>query len=86
MQQQKVNPSELSRRMSTSRNQVYRLLDENDTGVTFVTLSTAARALDTSFMELLAVIARKAIAKRKPAGRRPSRPRKAVAKPLRNRD
>ena len=41
----KVNRADLAKRMKTSRTEVYRLLDPENTGVTLATLSRATRAL-----------------------------------------
>ena len=60
MGKKKINHTALAERMSTSRNQVYRLLDEHDTGITLVTLARAAGALDWSIIDLLAAASRKA--------------------------
>lgn len=45
MKKQKVNQSELARRMGTSRAVVYRLLQRDDPGVTLGTISKALSAL-----------------------------------------
>jgi antitoxin HicB len=60
MKKKHINHSELAKRMSTSRNQVYRLLDESDTGITLGTLSKAAQALDWSIIDLIAAAELKA--------------------------
>jgi antitoxin HicB len=44
-EEQNLTVAELSRRMGTSRQQVYRLLDPKDRSVTFDTASRAAAAL-----------------------------------------
>jgi len=46
MEQMKLSPAALARRMKTSRNQIYRLLDPTDPGVTLDTLHRASRALE----------------------------------------
>lgn len=66
MEKKHLNPSDLAKRMGTSRNQIYRLLDEHDTGVTLVTLSRAANALELSIIDLLVAASRKARDERKP--------------------
>ena len=45
MAQADLSQSELAKRMHTSRNQVTRLLDPTDTGVTLATLAKASNAL-----------------------------------------
>jgi DNA-binding phage protein len=45
MKAKKVSPSEMARRMRTSREAVYRLLDPTRTGVTLDSLQRAASAL-----------------------------------------
>lgn len=45
----RVSPTVLAQRMRTSRNQVYRLLDPKDPGVTLDTLQRASVALDLRF-------------------------------------
>lgn len=44
MKQQNLSKAEMARRMQTSPNQIRRLLDEDDTGVTLHTIMQAARA------------------------------------------
>ena len=44
-----LTSSQLATRMNTSRNQVHRLLDPHETGVTFKSLDRASRALGLSF-------------------------------------
>jgi plasmid maintenance system antidote protein VapI len=44
-----LTSSQLATRMKTSRNQVHRLLDPKETGVTFKSLDRASRALGLSF-------------------------------------
>jgi len=46
MERMKLSPTALATAMHTSRTVVYRLLDPNDTGVTFETLSKAGQVLD----------------------------------------
>ncbi len=46
MEQMKLSPTTLARRMKSSRDQIYRLLDPTDPGVTLDTLHRASRALD----------------------------------------
>jgi len=45
MKAKKISPSEMARRMRTSREAVYRLLDPTRTGVTLDSLQRAASAL-----------------------------------------
>ena len=45
MREQGLSKAELARRLETSRTAVNRLLDPDDTGVTLITLTRAARAL-----------------------------------------
>jgi antitoxin HicB len=45
MKVRKVTPAEMARRMKTSRQAVYRLLDPQETGATLDTLSRASAAL-----------------------------------------
>jgi antitoxin HicB len=49
MSKQHVGPTELARRMVTSRNQINRLLDPSDTGVSLRTLDKATKALQATF-------------------------------------
>ena len=49
MKAAKVTRAELAKRMDTSRTEVYRLLDPENTGVTLATLSRATRALGLDF-------------------------------------
>lgn len=60
MAKRRVGPTELARRMNTGRDVVYRLLDENDTGVTLKTLSRAAHALEFGLVDLLIAVERHA--------------------------
>jgi antitoxin HicB len=46
MKAKRITPSEMARRMRTSREAVYRLLDPTRTGVTLDSLQRAALALD----------------------------------------
>jgi hypothetical protein len=62
MEKSNLKVAQLSKMMSTSRNQVYRLLDERDTGVTLTTLSNAAKALKSNIIELLTAAASRASA------------------------
>jgi antitoxin HicB len=50
MKRQQMTKQELAKRMSTSRTSVYRLLNPQDTGVTFDTLMRASRALNTPLL------------------------------------
>ncbi len=45
MQRQKISKAEMARRLATSRSQLDRLLDPDNTTVTVATLSKAARAV-----------------------------------------
>lgn len=45
MHKQAISQSDLARRMNTSRAVVYRLLKEDDVGLTLATLSKAAAAM-----------------------------------------
>ena len=49
MSKRHVGPSELARRMVTSRNQIKRLLDPADTGVRLRTIDKATKALQATF-------------------------------------
>ena len=49
MSKRHVGPSELARRMVTSRNQINRLLDPADTGVSLRTIDKATKALQATF-------------------------------------
>ena len=49
MEKRKISPSELARRMKTSRTQIDRLLDPDDAGVTLRTVDKASKVLDASF-------------------------------------
>jgi DNA-binding Xre family transcriptional regulator len=49
MSKRHVGPSELARRMVTSRNQIKRLLDPGDTGVSLRTIDKATKALQATF-------------------------------------
>lgn len=55
MKKQKVNQSELARRMHTSRAVVHRLLQRDDPSVTLATISKAANALGRTLRVRLAV-------------------------------
>ncbi|MCZ4283143.1 helix-turn-helix transcriptional regulator [Kiloniella laminariae] len=44
MAEQKISKAELARRMNTSPNQVYRVLNETDTGISLHTIMQAAKA------------------------------------------
>ena len=70
MKAKRITPSEMARRMQTSREAVYRLLDPTRTGVTLDSLQRAALALgltlNISFEPLT----------RRPASRRPGAPGK----------
>jgi antitoxin HicB len=48
MQKKKISKTEMAARMSTSRAMVNRLLDEDDTSVTLVTLARASVAVGSS--------------------------------------
>ncbi len=54
MKAKKISPSEMARRMRTSREAVYRLLDPTRTGVTLDSLQRAASALWLTLIEPLA--------------------------------
>lgn len=45
MERQKISKAEMARRLATSRSQLERLLDPDNTAVTVATLSKAARAV-----------------------------------------
>ena len=45
MKEQSITKGEMARRLATSRSQLDRLLDPNNTGVTLGTLSNAAKAV-----------------------------------------
>ena len=60
MAEQGVSPTTMAKRMNTSRNQVYRLLDERDTGVTLKTIFGAAVALKTNIVDVLGAVATRA--------------------------
>ncbi len=49
MDKRKITKADLARRMGSSRVQVDRLLDPNNTGVTLATVSKATRALEADF-------------------------------------
>jgi DNA-binding Xre family transcriptional regulator len=49
MDKRHIGPTELARRMDTSRNQVSRLLDPGDVGINLRTLDKVTKALDASF-------------------------------------
>lgn len=50
MKRKSVTRTELAKRMKTSRTKVNRLLDPEDTSVTFVTLAKASTALDLNLL------------------------------------
>jgi antitoxin HicB len=63
MKARKISPSEMARRMRTSREAVYRLLDPTRTGVTLDSLQRAASALGVTLSISF-----------EPPARRPARP------------
>ena len=67
MKAQKVTPSEMARRMGTSRPTIYRLLDPAERGATLDTLERASRALG---LDLEIRLVRAARPKRRRAGTR----------------
>ena len=54
MEKRHVGPTELARRMVTSRNQINRLLDPADTGVSLRTIDKATKALQATFNLIIA--------------------------------
>ena len=69
MKARKVTPAELARRMKTSRQAVYRLLDPEEPGATLDTLARASAALSLDLeVRLVPRLGRKA-ARRTPGGR-----------------
>jgi DNA-binding Xre family transcriptional regulator len=49
MAKRHVGPTELARRIETSRNQINRLLDPADTGISLRTIDKATKALQATF-------------------------------------
>jgi antitoxin HicB len=60
MKTAKVTRAELAKRMETSRTEVYRLLDPDNTGVTLATLARATIALGLDFRVSVTVAKRRA--------------------------
>jgi hypothetical protein len=69
MDKRHVGPTELARRMDTSRNQINRLLDPGDIGVSLRTIDKATKALQANFHIVIEEGARK---KRVAGGKRGS--------------
>jgi hypothetical protein len=66
----------LAKKMDTSRNQVLRILDGADIGISFKTVADVARALSSNFIEVMASTSKKASHLRTPPKRSPPRQRR----------
>lgn len=62
----------LAKKMDTSRNQVLRILDGTDLGISFKTVADVARALSSNFIEVMASTSKQASRLRTPPKRSPA--------------